>query len=122
MHYPEVMYCFILGFSMSSIALAVFMSNIGDAHLVPYNTQWARYTCSSVGALFIFLSSIAKTHEQLGQLKRAQIISAAVFVVVIALTPVLPPFSSPLIPATIKHHSHSNLFGGPYSVTPISIF
>ncbi len=76
---------FILGFAMSSIAVAVFMSNIGDAHLVPYNTQWARYTCSSSGTLFIFLSSIVKSHEQLGQLKRAQVIFAAISVVIIVL-------------------------------------
>ncbi len=94
---------FILGFAMSSIALGIFMSNIGDARFVPYNTQWARYTGSSSGALFIFLSSIVRSHEQLGRLKRAQIIFAAVFVVVIALTPVLPPFSSPLIPAILNN-------------------
>ncbi len=94
---------FILGFSTASIAVAVFMSNIGDAHLVPYNTQWARYICSSSGAFFIFLSSIVKSHEQLGQLKRAQVIFAAVCVVVIALTPILPPFSSPIIPVTLNN-------------------
>ncbi len=94
---------FILGFAMCSIAMAVFMSNIGDAHLVPYNTQWARYACSSSAALFIFLSSIVKTREQLKQLKRAQMIFAGLCVVVILLTPVLPPFSSPLIPATLNN-------------------
>ena len=94
---------FILGFAMSSIAVAVLMSNIGDAHLVPYNTQWARYMCSSSAALFIFLSSLVKSHEQLGQLKRAQIIFAALCVVVILLTPVLPPFASPLIPVTLNN-------------------
>lgn len=93
---------FILGFAMCSIAVAVFMSNIGDAHFVPYNTQWARYACGSSAALFIFLSSLVKSHEQLGQLKRAQVIFAALCVVVIALTPVLPPFSSPLIPVTLS--------------------
>jgi hypothetical protein len=94
---------FILGFAMSSIAMAVFMSNIGDAHLVPYNTQWARYMCSSSGALCIFLSSIVKSHEQLGQLKRGQVILGAMAVMVIALTPILPPFASPLIPATLNN-------------------
>jgi hypothetical protein len=94
---------FILGFAMCFIAMAVFMSNIGDAHLVPYNTQWARYICSSSAALFIFLSSIVKTREQLRQLKRAQIVFAVACVIVIMLTPILPPFSSPLIPATLNN-------------------
>jgi hypothetical protein len=94
---------FILGFAMSSIAVAVFMSNIGDAHLVPYNTQWARYICSSSAALFIFLCCIVKSREQLKRVKRAQVMVGAVCVVVIVLTPVLPPFSSPLIPATLNN-------------------
>ena len=94
---------FILGFAMCSIAVAVFMSTIGDTHLVPYNTQWARYACSCSGAIFIFSSSLVRSHEQLGRLKRLQVIVAAMCVVVIALTPVLPPFASPLIPATLNN-------------------
>jgi hypothetical protein len=94
---------FILGFAMCSIAMAVFMSNIGDAHLVPYNTQWARYMCSSSAALFIFLSSIVKSREQLKLLKRLQVGFAIVCVIVIVLTPILPPFSSPLIPAALNN-------------------
>jgi len=94
---------FILGFSMSSIAVAAFLSNIGDAHLVPYNTQWARHICSSSGALFIFLSSLVQSHKQLRQLRRMQLVFAALSIAVIVLTPVLPPFSSPLIPAALNN-------------------
>ncbi len=94
---------FVLGLSMCFIAVAVIMGNIGDARLVPYNTNWARYASSSSAALFIFLSSLVKSHEQLGQLKRAQVIFAAGLVVLIALTPILPAFSSQLIPVALNN-------------------
>jgi hypothetical protein len=90
----------VLGFAMGSIATGIFVGNVGEAHLfgITYNTEWARYTGSSSGALFLFLSSLVKSHAQVQKLRRWQVLVAIFFVIVIGLTPILPPFASPWIP------------------------
>lgn len=95
---------FILGLAMASIACGIFAGNIGEAHLrlFHYNTEWARFVGSSSGALFIFLSSLVKSYSQLQRLRRWQVVFALLFLVVVFLTPLLPPFASPLIPAGLN--------------------
>ncbi|HEY7416646.1 MAG TPA: hypothetical protein VH593_15765, partial [Ktedonobacteraceae bacterium] len=94
---------FVIGFAMASIALAILFGVTGEVHLGgnSLQTDWARYTGSSSGALFIFLSSLVKSHEQMKQLRRWQLVVAMVFLSVILLTPILPPLS-PLVSAAFS--------------------
>jgi hypothetical protein len=93
---------FVIGFALGSISLAILFGITGEVHFINWNTDWARYTGSSSGALFIFLSSLVRSHEGMQQLRRWQIVVAMVFVCVVLLTPVLPPFPNPLVPAALN--------------------
>jgi hypothetical protein len=92
---------FILGLSMASIAAAAFSSTVGELHIggTNFNWEWTRAFGSCSGGLFLLLSSMVKSHEQLQMLKRWQIITAIAFIIVILLTPLYPRFASPFIPA-----------------------
>ncbi|HLZ59318.1 MAG TPA: hypothetical protein VKR06_20435 [Ktedonosporobacter sp.] len=94
----------IIGLAMGTIALTVFVGNIGDSHLGGnhFSTEWARAVGSWSGALFIFLSSLVKSHEQVKHLRRWQITTAVVFIILIALMPVLPPLGGPLVSGVIN--------------------
>ena len=93
---------FVIGFALSSIALAILFGISGEVKFIHWNTEWARYTGSSIGALFIFLSSLPKSHQGMQQLRRWQIVAAMVFGCVVLLTPALPPFTSSLIPMALN--------------------
>jgi hypothetical protein len=95
---------FILGLAMASTALGIFCAYVGNIHLggITFNTQWAWYAGTSSGALFLFLSSLTKSMEQLRVLRRWQVISTALVLLVVILTPVLPAFASPLTPAALN--------------------
>lgn len=93
---------FLIGFALGSISLAILFGVSGEIHFIHWNTDWARYTGSSSGALFIFLSSLVRSHQGMQQLRRWQIVVAMVFGCVIFLTPILPPFPNPLVPAALN--------------------
>src|SRR5579864_8922465 len=86
---------FILGLAMASTALGIFCAYVGNIHLggISFNTQWAWYAGTSSGALFLFLSSLVESMEQLRLLRRWQVIATTLVVLVVILTPVLPAFS-----------------------------
>jgi hypothetical protein len=88
---------FVLGLSMASIAVGTFMGTIGDAHLGGnhWATDWTRSFGACLGGLFIFLSSLMKSNEQMRQLRRWQLLATALLVVVIILTPLFPPVPGP---------------------------
>src|SRR5947209_3279443 len=88
---------FMLGLSMATIGVATFMGTIGDAHIGGnhFATDWTRSFGACSGGLFIFLSSLVKSREQMQQLRRRQIIATVLFVIVIILTPFFPPVPGP---------------------------
>jgi hypothetical protein len=88
---------FVLGLAMASIAVGTFTGTIGDAHIGGnhFATDWTRSFGACSGGLFIFLSSLMKSHEQMLQLRRWQIIATVLFVIVIILTPLFPPVPGP---------------------------
>lgn len=90
---------YVLGVSMASIATGIFLGTVGDLHIAGnhFNADWTRAYGSSCGALFIFLSSLVSSQKQMQQLKRWQVLTVVVFVIVILLTPLYPPDKSPPI-------------------------
>jgi hypothetical protein len=94
----------IIGLAMGTIALTVFVGNIGDSHLGGnhFSTEWVRSLGSWSSALFIFLSSLVKSHEEIRQLRRWQIAAVTLFIVLIALMPLLPPLGGPLVSSSIN--------------------
>jgi hypothetical protein len=94
---------FVLGFSMALISLGTFVGSAGALHLVnsKWNTEWPRAFGACSGGLFIFLSSLVQSHEQMQRLRRWQVGTAVVFVIVVLLTPLYPPFASPWTPVLL---------------------
>jgi hypothetical protein len=90
---------FVLGLAMAVISGGTFFGLIGELHLGgnTLSTDWARSCGAYCGGIFIFLSSLVRSHEQMRQLKRWQIIATALFIVVVLFTPLYPPIKSPLL-------------------------
>lgn len=88
---------YVLGMSMASIGIGTFMGTIGDAHIGGNNfaTDWTRSFGACSGGLFIFLSALMKSREQMQRLRRWQMVAMGLFVVVIILTPIFPPVPGP---------------------------
>lgn len=88
---------FMLGLAMATIGVGTFMGTIGDAHIGGnhFATDWTRSFGACCGGLFIFLSSLMKSHEQMRQLRRWQMVATALFVTVIIFTPLFPPVPGP---------------------------
>jgi len=86
----------VLAISMASISLGTLLASAATAHLggTQYNGEFARAFGSCSGGLFIFLSSLTRTHEEMSQLRRWQIVTAIVFIIVALLTPLYPPITN----------------------------
>lgn len=95
---------FVLGLAMAVISSGTFVGLVGELHIGgnTLSTDWARSCAAYCGGLFIFLSSLVKSHEQMRQLKRWQIIATVFFVVIVLLTPLYPPIKSPLLSLTLN--------------------
>ena len=90
---------FTIGLSMVIVAIGIACSALNNSpFLPPMNLGWAWYAGTSIGFFFLFLSSLMKSDEQFGLLKRWEIIATALVITVIALTPVLPAFTNQLVP------------------------
>src|SRR5579875_2118361 len=94
---------FVLGFSMASISLGTFIGSTPGLHIVSsaWNTEWPRAFGACAGGLFIFLSSLVQSHDQMQLLRRWQLWVAAAFILVILFTPLYPPFTNPWVPALL---------------------
>lgn len=90
---------FVLGLAMLSISVATFSGVLNDYHVggLSFNSDWTRAFGACCGALFIFLSSMVKSHAQMQSLKRAQFVTWGLFLIVIVCTPLYPPIDSPWI-------------------------
>lgn len=95
---------FILGLSMGTIAIAIFCGYLNEVHVgnVILHVAWIWYAGTSSGLLFLFLSSLMASRQHFQMLKRWHVIASIGFLVLLFLTPVLPPFPSPLVPALLN--------------------
>lgn len=87
---------FIVGLSMAVIFLGGVAGIIGDYLLTSgsFNTFWFRYIGQVVSYLFIFSISLPGVERHMRFLKRLNIVATAAMLLMLALTPVLPPISS----------------------------
>ena len=94
---------FTVGLAMALAAIGIACSGLNGSPLVgSMNLEWAWYFGTAVGFFFLFAGSLMTTEEQFILLKRWEIIAAVVIITLIVLTPVLPHFTNPVIPATIN--------------------
>lgn len=95
---------FVLGMAMAVISTGTFVGLVGELHIGgnTLSTDWARSCGAYCGGLFIFLSSLVKSHEQMRQLKRWQVIATILFVIVVLLTPLYPPIKNPFLSLTLN--------------------
>jgi len=90
---------FAVGLSMCITAVGIACGALNGSPLLPsLHLGWAWYIGTSIGFLFLFLSSVMKSTEQFQLLKRWGIIAVAVLITVIVLTPVFPDYPSPYVP------------------------
>jgi hypothetical protein len=84
---------FIVGLSMAVIALGGITGVIGDYLITSgaFNTFWFRYIGQIVSYLFIFFISLPRAESHMRTLKWWNIIASALLLVLLFLTPVLPP-------------------------------
>ena len=93
---------FTAGLAMAIAAVGIVCSALNGSPLLPgMNLEWAWYFGTSIGFLFLVVGSLMTTEEQFTLLKRWEVIAAAVIITMIALTPVLPAFTNPIIPVTL---------------------
>ena len=94
---------FVLGLSMASISLGTFVGSAGALHLISssWNAEWTRAFGACTGGLFIFLSSLVQSHEQMRRLRLWQVWIAGIFIIVVLLTPLYPPFTTPWTPVAL---------------------
>lgn len=82
---------FAVGLAMCITAVGIACGALDSLHAIPsFNLNWAWYTGTTLGFLFLFLSSMAKSTDQFQLLKRWGVIAAAVLITIIVLTPVFP--------------------------------
>ena len=95
-HFSQSDMILVLALSMASISAGTLLGSATTAHLggTSYNGEFARAFGACSGGLFIFLSSLVKTHEEMQQLKRWQIIAAILFIIVAIFTPLYPSIST----------------------------
>src|SRR5882762_1795360 len=87
---------FAVGLSMCITAVGIACGALNGSPLLPsLHLGWAWYIGTSIGFLFLFLSSVMKSTEQFQLLHRWGIIAVAVLITVIVLTPVFPDYPSP---------------------------
>src|SRR5713101_4897574 len=84
---------FIVGLAMAVIALGGVTGVIGDYLITSgaFNTFWFRYIGQIVSYLFIFFISLPRAESHMRTLKWLNIIASALLLVLLFLTPVLPP-------------------------------
>jgi len=84
---------FIVGLSMAVIVVGGIAGLIGDFLITSsaFNTFWFRYIGQIVSYLFIFSISLPGAERHIRSLKRWNLIATTFLVILLILTPVLPP-------------------------------
>jgi hypothetical protein len=95
-------YLFVIGVSMADIGISVIVGYLQDIHLISWNAHLSWYLGCIVGVLFLVLGSWATSQQQIASIKRWLIIITAIYLVQTLLTPIMPQFPNPYIPAVLN--------------------
>ena len=95
---------FVLALSMAFLTIGTFVGTIGDAHIAgnTWNVDWTRTCGACCGGIFIFLSSLATSSQQMRKIRQWQVMVAILFVIVIVLTPFYPSAKTPPLPLVLN--------------------
>ena len=101
----------ILGISMLTIAIAslsglaadnLFAAPSSNVFGGTYNVLWFQYGGQTLSYFFIFLSTLQGPSEYISRLKGWHIAITVLLLVVLLLTPIIPPFSGPIPQALLS--------------------
>lgn len=95
-------FLFVIGLSMADIGISVIVGYLQDIHLISWNAHLSWYLGTILGALFLVLGSWASSHQQISTIKRWLIILTALYFVQTLLTPIMPQFPNPYVPAVLN--------------------
>jgi hypothetical protein len=95
-------YLFVIGVSMADIGVSVIVGYLQDIHFISWNGHLSWYLGCIVGVLFLVLGSWATSQQQIESIKRWLIILTALYFVQTLLTPIMPQFPNPYIPAALN--------------------
>jgi hypothetical protein len=93
---------FVVGMAMMITAGGILSGSLDQAQLFPVNLGWAWYAGTSSGFFLLFLSSVMRSIEQFRLLKRWEMVVAALFVILLAATPILPAFTNLYVPVALS--------------------
>lgn len=93
---------FVIGVSIGDIGISVIVGYLQDIHLISWNAHLSWYIGTILGALFLVLGSWAKSYQQITTIKRWLIILTALYFVQTLLTPIMPQFNGPYVPALLN--------------------
>jgi hypothetical protein len=100
----------IVGIAMLTIALASISGLVADNLFArtdgvfggKLNVLWFEYGGQTISYLFLFLSTLQGSVNYLNRLKRWHLLVTAFLVVLLLLTPVIPPFTGPIPQAVLS--------------------
>jgi len=95
-------FLFVIGLSMADIGISVIVGYLQDIHLITWNAHLSWYLGTILGALFLVLGSWATSQQQIASVKRWLIILTALYFVQTLLTPIMPQFTNPYVPAALN--------------------
>jgi hypothetical protein len=95
-------YLFVIGLSMADIGVSVVAGYLQDSHITSWNAHISWYVGTIVGIFFLVAGSWARSDQTILTIRRWLIIFTALFVIVTLLTPILPQFPNPYIPAALN--------------------
>jgi hypothetical protein len=100
---------FVLGLSMSMIALTAIASYIGDnVSTITFNVKWFQYIAQTISFLFILLSLLNSAEDYQRRIVRWQIFAFLLLLLLLVLTPFLPEeFPSPALTKTLLSGSRA---------------
>ncbi|TMD68997.1 MAG: hypothetical protein E6I91_03235 [Chloroflexi bacterium] len=101
---------FILALSMAIISVVGVIGLLNDNFVHTLSTRWFRYIAQITSFFFIFLSTLRPPSKYLRLIKRWQLISVGLLVVLLALTPVVPQLANPHVEAVVNFGRASMCF------------
>jgi hypothetical protein len=87
---------------MADNAIAITASYLQDIHLISWNGQLSWYLGSILAVSFLVMGSWATSQQQITTIKHWLIILTALYFIQTLLTPLMPQFPNPYIPAALN--------------------